>query len=420
MGHLNSHRWLIMSLSMFILCVSLGWTQELNERDAIAPGTKEVRLRYQLLIGGRFTPKGMRVLTVDPNGPGAHMSRLMRGQRVRGILERGDLITKVNGVVVTNPDTYFKALNKSGAGNAAAIVTVRDVNSGQDIDWQVKAVKVQIIAPPENIRPLRKAAKAIKALIVADTDDPTIGEMIAVSVASLPDRLQDVPRLKKDDIRILTSRDVSPAKILREIAALRVDADESLLYYHIGHGAYDRRRAQGDPSSGHFFAIGNGRGDLMRKTVRDRLLAKNAQLTVLISDTCNVSSFANPPRLPQMMTKAYGENWILAHLLTMHTGVIDISGSSTGQYGWFSRDIGGWFTKSFIDASDLDQFKDTRFVTWDAFTKSVSDKTSDLFMTRKRLILGNPDIGREETRNQLRSQEDQRPQIFINRVQPIR
>ncbi len=82
----------------------------------------------------------------------------------------------------------------------------------------------------------------------------------------------------------------------------------------------------------------------MRKTVRDKLLSKGAQLTVLITDTCNVPAPATP--VYKTVTKGIGKNWVMSNLFLEHSGVFDVSGSSKNQYGWFSLDVGGWFSSS--------------------------------------------------------------------------
>ena len=381
--------------------------------------SKEVKLHYRLLIAGEFLPRGgLKVLSVNPAGPGANLIDVRR--RNRGILDRGDVITRVNGTTLKSPLDYYKALNESGERKGIALITVRDVNTNRESDWRARPARVVVIGKPPTAPEDR--ASAVKVLIVGDTDDPSIGKMITVSIEKVRERLENAPRLATDNIRLLTGKDVTAKNIVAEIDRLRVKRDEALLYYHLGHGAYDESYAGDDrESNGHYFAIGNNRGNLLRKTVRNRLLAKKARLTVLLSDTCNIKAPALPP--PEYAEKSRvldGQNWLLGNLLLDHTGVIDVSGSSKDEYGWFSTDIGGWFSSSFVETTNPKVFAGRKFVTWDLFVKETANQTSTIFKERKGRILESPDLVSPTVLTQIRDQKDQRPQVFVNRVKASR
>src|ERR1700722_3451026 len=138
---------------------------------------------------------------------------------------------------------------------------------------------------------------------------------------------------------------------------------------------------------GHLFQIPTG--DLMRKTLFEKLQAKGGRLTVLISDTCNARTTANI-RLPEAYSKPVANNPLLLSLLLRYKGLVDISGSSKDQYGWFSYD-GGWFTISLQQLlNNPSRFPDAAKITWKAFFGVLSDETSKLYLDRKKKIIDKP------------------------------
>src|SRR5262249_4036282 len=154
-------------------------------------------------------------------------------------------------------------------------------------------------------------------------------------------QIADLPP-EKIAVRVVKGDQMNSKAILGAIDELKPAPTEAVVYYHLGHGAYNPAAASGDPSGGHFFQLRGG--DLYRKQVWDALKAKGAQLTVMITDTCNVPAVPNPSfRYLPPLTRT-GDSRVLANLLLDHTGDINVSGSSKDQFGWYSNDIGGWWS----------------------------------------------------------------------------
>jgi hypothetical protein len=138
-----------------------------------------------------------------------------------------------------------------------------------------------------------------------------------------------------------------------------------------------------------------------------------------MTDTCNVRGLYTPPPLtttppgkpPPLRSKVF------ADLLTNHVGVVDVSGSTRGEFGWFSP-TGGWFTFGLLATLE----KSTRADGWKAFLEETSKNVSGEFQARKRFILATPEpkeAAQKENRRLLRKQMDQRPQTFTVNVRRV-
>jgi hypothetical protein len=389
----------------------------LDERARVKVGaggtTRAVDLRYRLLISAEFTAQGARVLAVNPAGPGAWM-RLPDG--TRGILEPGDLVTAVDGMPVRGLPNYYSAMNAGGRNKR---LTVRDRNTGREAVWDVRAAEVVPPGPDPNPNPRR--ATGVKILLVADTDDGKIGKFIEVSLGRLREQFEQIPGLPPErvQLRVLTGARVNAKTIMDEVNALRPGPTEAVLYYHLGHGEYDPRKAAGDPSGGHLFSLKDG--GLMRKPVWDALRAKGARLTVMISDTCNTAADAadtSARRRSAPITRT-GESRVLAGLLLDHVGELNVSGSSKDQFGWFSKSLGGWWSDAVLFALGPPAHPGG-FVTWDAFLGTAGDKCSRTYLAAREEILKNPGSLDAETLDSFRNQRDQRPQAFVKSVRAMR
>jgi len=442
---LKAHRSVLLSL---VALASAGITAsadevvQLNERASVAVRIRDVKklvkLEWRLLVGGEFTEDGLKITSVQPGGPSKFMLRDVRRilkkdengnvikyetYRIQGALEAGDVIRKVNDVPVGSPEDYFKALNMATKEDPTAIISVWCVREKKSYDWLVWPARVQVIGEPP-VRPPAKRASAVKVLIVADTADSDLGWGFSGSLAKVKDALKTCPGLAEKDLEVLSGKEVTPRNIRAAIEGLQVKEDEALVYYHLGHGAYDATRARGDVSKGHWFSFGD-RGYLMRKDVRELLVGKKARLTVMISDSCNVAAPA-----PGRATMEYkgvttyaleGKNWLLGNLLLDHVGVLDLNASKQNQFSWyFPRCGGGCFTHSLVGCLTPSRFPEQKFVGWDLVLKEARKQTNTLFQQeRKDALVQLKDVTTpklKEIRNSLDGQKEQEPEVFLDRL----
>ncbi len=380
---------------------------------------------YRLLIDGQVLPNGgFRVVYVDPQGPGMHV------MSNRGLLalEPGDMITTINGRPIFHPHDLHRELAQSGGREVS--LTVVDYRSGELLGCRVFPARISrdafgpVWPGSSSLRPIQPAdpagptpVTAIKALVIAQTTDPGIATSTTISMQRVYEALRKIPYVSPQDIQVLSGSDVQADRILDTISAMSVGPTDVVFCYYTGHGAYYPRGANNDPSGGHFFQLPTG--DLPRKTLMGALLAKSARLTVLVSDSCNVSSASGPitrRRSLPVWNPSYRE---LETLLRGYAGVVDMNGSSQDQSGWGSDDLGGWFTDAFLSAAK-EQFTSPNAPTWPEFVTRVSDRTSMTFGAKKSEILSRPayDWASSRSRDAIWRQPDQRPQVFVLNVYP--
>lgn len=404
-------------------CVALGMMAA--ENVFAQPGAAGMRLQ----VLADFTPQGMVLREVDPNGPAAHVIDPATG--AEGALEPGDLIVQIDGRPIRSGDDYFRAMDATAARGGVLAMLVRDVRTGQLIRRDTRAVQIQQVARPiipnpplinPNVPPFGpngRRATRVQVLLIGLTADQTIGESIKVNLRRLGSVLTDTPGIQPNDIRYLAGPNLSAQSVMDFIRQTEVRESEALFCYYAGHGAFDPQLAgPDDPSGGHYFQIPNG--DLARRDVANQLLDKRARLTVLITDTCNVQAQFQQ-RAPQN-APAFGEgikqigNQGLARLLFGHVGFVDVSGTSRGQYGWSSPDIGGWFTDALVQSFESNQVRNNPNVTWNNVMQLSGPRTEAIYQARRQRVLGQPGAAPLNIVEMFRQQATQSPTAFVFNV----
>jgi hypothetical protein len=123
-------------------------------------------------------------------------------------------------------------------------------------------------------------ASRVRFLIVVDTHDSD-GATWGLDGRNLKAVLEAGLRKQQLDgrftIETLVGNGVRPDNVLKHYADLKLDADEALVFYYSGHGAYHASR-------GHFLAFTHG--NLFRKDLLAAMQKHNPRLTVLLTDCC--------------------------------------------------------------------------------------------------------------------------------------
>jgi membrane-associated protease RseP (regulator of RpoE activity) len=97
----------------------------------------KIDLNYCLKVKGYFQADGFHIDEVDAGGPAATLSN---ADTANAQMEKGDIITEVDGKRIKSAQDYAKAMN-SAADHAKTKVKVRDVNSGQEAEFDAAAAK---------------------------------------------------------------------------------------------------------------------------------------------------------------------------------------------------------------------------------------------------------------------------------------
>ncbi len=95
--------------------------------------TSKLDLKYCLKVKGYFADDGFHLDEVDAGGPAFKLN----GGQV--MLEKGDIITEVDGKKIKSAQDYAKAMNAADPANVK--LKVRDINSGQEMDFTAEAEK---------------------------------------------------------------------------------------------------------------------------------------------------------------------------------------------------------------------------------------------------------------------------------------
>ena len=113
-------------------------TQMLIETVDGKEKTSKVELKYNLKVKGFFDKDGLHLEEVDEDGPAFHLSNA-DGAMV--MLEKGDIITEIDGKAVKTAADYVKALNDA-SDHSKVKVKVKDVRTGDNQDLVADTNKV--------------------------------------------------------------------------------------------------------------------------------------------------------------------------------------------------------------------------------------------------------------------------------------
>jgi S1-C subfamily serine protease len=137
-----------------LAAVALGRADEAKEKPKNAPTlddakatvtepvdgqekTRKLDLKYALKVKGYFTKDGFHLEEVEPNGPASHLDD---GNGNAAMMEKGDIITEIDGKPVKTPQEYAKAMN-GAADHSKTKVKVKDVRTGNEVEFTADAEK---------------------------------------------------------------------------------------------------------------------------------------------------------------------------------------------------------------------------------------------------------------------------------------
>ncbi|GHT46986.1 hypothetical protein FACS189454_08950 [Planctomycetales bacterium] len=169
---------------------------------------------------------------------------------------------------------------------------------------------------------------------------------------------------------------LSEQKILNVIKNTSAGKDDTVILYYSGHGAFDEQQ-------GHFFHLQNGTNPL-RSTFLKALKAKNARLTVLISDCCNMQAKLPAPKSGSGgLMEASGSGTLSPLFKTLFfdaEGIADITAAKAGQCSFIygrSDKRGSIFT--WVFCQELFAEKDSQ-KSWNSIFKTTAEKSNREFI----------------------------------------
>ncbi len=258
--------------------------------------------------------------------------------------------------------------------------------------------------------PAKQAAaiqgKTIHALIIGFESDATIGRGVGVSAGNI---IQTLESTFNSSLRITTiglkSQTLNPTPgngtldadtINRNIIRLRgeVGPNDVVFCYVMTHGANDPAHTipavapavAASYEFGHWFQTERFEA-YPRVNLMESLLTLNAQLTVLISDSCNVPVQApRPATRPAFAAAGPAAPPALYSLLLQYEGQVDINASTDPQFSFYFDQSGGVFTDAFLSL-----VQNSHAFTWDTlFAQLIT--TTDAHYRRDIGQFDNPNI----------------------------
>ena len=220
-------------------------------------------------------------------------------------------------------------------------------------------------------------ARMLHVLLVTDTADDQVGQLVDLDGQHMYELLTDeIPRARRDLIKVLRGRYVTIDEILGHIRNLPVQSDDSLFVYFSGHGSYVRDRGQ---------VLRMTDGELLdRNRLMTEMKAKGARLTVLITDACsNVVEEGALPKYAYSMPEGLDHD-VCRYLFFRHRGVVDIHAASPGEESVALHGSGSIFTNALLDALRLPNsgFRGNP-ITWREAMQMISEGTSEKFKLQR-------------------------------------
>ena len=169
---------------------------------------------------------------------------------------------------------------------------------------------------------------------------------------------------------VLDGKRATKDAILEYYANLVCKPEDTLFFYSFSHGAVDSNR-------GHYLDLTRG-SPLFRSDLRGAMLYQKGRQKIIVTDCC--SSYIDSDRtLPGVARAA---NWdIMTQLMFKWSGFVDITAATPGQTAVAHRNLGGYFTESFVHnlCSSLDHVdgNSSGAVTWSELFSKTSDRVRD-------------------------------------------
>lgn len=214
-------------------------------------------------------------------------------------------------------------------------------------------------------------ARQLHALIVADTGDKTVGPLVDMDGRKFYELLtEEIPGVRRGPIGVLKGTAVTKENLLAKIDAMEVQPDDTVFCYFTGHGAYMKERGQ---------VLRMADGDLvLRSDLLERMKAKGARLTVLITDAC--SNVIEPRAFAAMMLPEGIDHDVCRYLFFRHRGVVDLHAAAPGEEAVALNGDGSIFTSALINTLSLPNsaFRGTP-ITWRDVVGQTAEATKEKF-----------------------------------------
>lgn len=228
-----------------------------------------------------------------------------------------------------------------------------------------------------------EAKTKIYLLIVANTVDKTIGPSCKKDMDRMVETFNDLARTVGITCvpKTIDGKAISKAKLLAEIAALKPDPRDILVFYYTGHGF----RKQKDNRRFPYIDLRSNENEdynvasMNMEDIFELFKAKPGRVKLVLSDCCNSvvtssNAISNPLPNKKGIGFMYSELNFRALFFNKPTAII-MSAASAGELATSNNEFGGFFSyyfKSSLETS-CGQFKTN--VSWDQLFQEVKKNT---------------------------------------------
>lgn len=178
---------------------------------------------------------------------------------------------------------------------------------------------------------------------------------------------------------LMKTHEITPENILRTVSETTIGSDDTFVFYYSGHGAND------NVSGGHYFQLKDRLGkpaELQRRTLLAKMKAKNARLTVLLTDCCNLAIESADKEAPvqKNVTPPQKITPVFAALFVEAAGVVDITSSKRGEASFVDvseKKRGSCFTWPLVEL--FDKHRNNAKMTWPDFVVALRPNVQKAF-----------------------------------------
>jgi hypothetical protein len=210
-------------------------------------------------------------------------------------------------------------------------------------------------------RSQRRDGATLHAIIVADTNDDSIGASVGIDLKKQEDFVNEVARHTGLSLSggSISGNDFSRNNIIAAINSLSIGQNDVVWFYNSSHGY--------NPGPTKWPAIYTEDGSLPLTEVAEMFKAKSPRFSVVIADVCNGTSRTGG----FMRARVEGRPENYKELFLNYAGNILASSSKKGQYSWGNSRTGGLFSAQFIGELDK-ELRDDQKPSWKALMERAT------------------------------------------------
>ena len=243
-----------------------------------------------------------------------------------------------------------------------------------------------MLTPPMLSPMTVQAAEPVIHVVIAVDDRAGFGPNLVTDCKNMERMFREnVPASRLKLVKMDMKR-ITPDNILDTVNRVKLADGDTLVFYYSGHGAFDAN------NGGQYFLFKDKNGkeeELRRRTLLAALKDKNARLTVLLTDCCNIDQQSSgnsketeetdmeplAAKLPNKISPVFDA------LFVKPTGVADIISSKHGEASFVDttgKKRGSCFTWPFVAL--LEKHRDNGSMTWSAFVNDLRTDVQNAFL----------------------------------------